>query len=88
MPRYYKDYKRKENKMCQVSKATVIRANRRIIERKGVRSTERMVASNGDFHVSVKADGKVYVHVITRKQIREAYGKALAKNGAIHGAEL
>lgn len=47
-----------------------------------------MVASNGDFHVSVKADGKVYVHVITRKQIREAYGKALAKNGAIHGAEL
>lgn len=74
--------------MCQVSRATVMRANRRMIERGGIRSTERVVMSNGDFHVSVRANGKVYTQVITREQIREAYGKALAKNSAIHGAEL
>ena len=74
--------------MCQISKATVIRANRRMIERRGVRSTERVVSSNGDFYVSVRANGKVYTQVITRDQIRKAYGMALAKNSAIHGAEL
>ena len=80
--------KQKEGYMCQVSKATILHANRRLIERKGVRLSERVVSSNGDFHVSVFSNGKLYTQVITKNQIREAYGKALAKNKANHGAKL
>ena len=70
--------------MCQISRETVIRANRRMIERKSVRGGSS-VTSDGSFRVSVAANGKIYRQTITREQVREAYGKALKKNGA-HGA--
>lgn len=66
--------------MCKVSKATIICANKRMIGRGGYRSDERMVSSNGNFSVSVISNGKLYTQVITKKQVREAYEKALKKN--------
>lgn len=73
-----------ENHMCQISRETVIRANRRMIEHKPVRGGSS-VTSDGSFRVSVAANGKIYRQTITREQVREAYGKALKKNGT-HGA--
>lgn len=71
--------------MCQISRATVLRANRRMIER-GKRPGKCAVTSDGKFHVSVVANGRVYTQTITNEQIREAYGKALEKKSAYHVA--
>lgn len=62
------------------------RANRRMIERGEKRTYRSTVSSDGNFNISVAANGKIYTHVITREQIREAYGKALAKSSVSHGA--
>lgn len=74
--------------MCVVSKASILRANKRLIERRGGSSSERVVSSNGDLRFSVFSNGKLYTQVITKNQIREAYGKALEKNKVNHGKKL
>ena len=72
--------------MCQISRETVRRANKRMIERGARRTYRSTVSSDGNFNISVMANGKIYSQVITREQIREAYGKVLVKNGMCHGA--
>lgn len=72
--------------MCQISRATVIRANRRMIERKSEGRSMSFVTSDGNFHMSVMANGRIYTQIITREQVREAYGKALSENVVTYGA--
>lgn len=59
-----------------------------MIERKMERNFEREVPSDGNFSISVAANGQIYNKIITRDQIIEAYGKALKKNSVSHGAEV
>ena len=43
---------------------------------------------DGSVVMSIAANGKVYSQTLTKEQIRQAYGRALAKNGMGHGAKL
>ena len=75
--------------MCQISRETVRRANRRMIA--GVPSARKArttVMDDGSVVMSIAANGKVYSQTLTKEQIRQAYGRALAKNGMGHGAKL
>ena len=61
-----------------------MRANRRMIDRKIDRSSGDAVATDGSFHISVFANGRMYCQVVTEKQIRDAFGKALKSRGSSH----
>ena len=63
--------------MCRISKESVMRAQEalKIRARAG-----RLVApemTEGGFNVSVRAFGRTYSHELTRKEIKEAYGRSL-----------
>lgn len=71
--------------MCQISTATVMRANRRMIERRFARhDAEAVTAPDGSFRVSVFANGRVYFQVVTESQMREAFGEALKATGVCY----
>lgn len=52
------------------------------------RKAQTTIADDGSIIMSIAANGKVYKRTLTKDQIRAAYGRALAKNGMCHGAQL
>lgn len=64
--------------MCKISKTTVLRVNKKMIERKN-ESRANNFSMNGDIQVSVFANGKIYSQIVTGEQIRTAFALAMNK---------
>ncbi len=64
--------------MCKISKTTVLRVNKKMIERKN-ESRANNFSMNGDIQVSVFANGKIYSQIVTSEQIRTAFALAMNK---------
>lgn len=65
--------------MCKISKKTLLRANRRMIEHGGRQRTNNAILSDGSFQVSVLVNGRTYSKIVTQQQIHAAFASAMGK---------
>lgn len=74
--------------MCQISRKTVIRANRMMIEHRSDRVGKSTATNKSGIFISVTLNGRLYSQTISHDKLREAFKQALKESEALHGTKL